>query len=235
MVHLTSGRPLMEQAYPQPGYGGSASSTRNGLTRKCRSCRPRRFRNDPVLHGVRLWHGWRRRATAIFIGVRRWTYDMLFEAFHDQHCAHERDRHNNGRQDVRQLILPRARESTRPCSTPIATLPEARLPLQAVANRRNVIVGLRGLRWCTDRISELPDPRPRDRRAYCFRSAHRFIEVNAAPCASCWPLRSARPRRGSCTAQRRQMFLARWNYALPGGSVPMGKNSSGSTSRHARR
>jgi hypothetical protein len=81
-------------------------------------------------------HGRRRRAAAIFIGMRGWTQNTLFEAFHDQHCAYEHDRHNNGRQDVRQLILPRARESTRPCSTPDRHTPEARLPRQAVDNRQ---------------------------------------------------------------------------------------------------
>src|SRR3954451_5925406 len=41
-------------------------------------------------------------------------------------------------------ILPRGREPTRPRRLPLATLPEARLPVQAVANRGNERHGVSG-------------------------------------------------------------------------------------------
>lgn len=85
---------------------------------------------------------------AIFIDTGRWAQDTVFEALHDQCCGHERDRHNNCREDVRQLILLRAPKSTRPCSTPVRHPPQTWLPLHAPGQpwNRHLRVAVRSAR-----------------------------------------------------------------------------------------
>lgn len=108
-------------ALPSAGRTSAPRLRRHELVR---SCRPRCLHDVRVLGRRSRRHGRRRRAAAVFLDSCRCTQDVVFEAFHDQHCGHGRKRYGNGHQDVLQGHPPLRAEADQPWSTPGRRTPQ---------------------------------------------------------------------------------------------------------------